>query len=143
MPLAEVELILVNGQSVGKDFLISDGDRVSIYPVFETFDITPLVRLRPEPLRQTRFVVDADLSPLGQLLRCRGFDTAIFGDSRESGTHTSTHEGRIMLTRKASRLQEHGVTHGLVVRAGDPRKQLDEVLYRLHLTAGGTDVRAK
>ena len=28
-----------------------DGDRISIYPRFETFDITPLLRVRPQPLR--------------------------------------------------------------------------------------------
>jgi hypothetical protein len=33
------------------------------------------------------------------------------------------------------------VTHGLLVRAGDPQEQLDEVMQRLHLNGGGTDVR--
>ena len=134
VPLLEVELILVNGDSVGGDYLVSDGDRVSVYPVFEAFDITPLVRLRPGPLRRIRFVVDADLSRLGRLLYCHGFDAVSSGDSRESGAHTSTREGRIVLTRKASRLQGHGVTHGLLIRASDPQEQLDEVMQRLHLT---------
>ena len=141
VPLLEVELILVNGDSVGGDHLISDGDRVSVYPVFEAFDIAPLVRLRPGPLRRVRFVVDADLSSLGRLLHCHGFDTVSFGDSRESGAHTATREGRIVLTRKASRLREHGVTHGLLVRASDPQEQLDEVMRRLHLIGGGTGAR--
>jgi hypothetical protein len=133
VPLLEVELILVNGESVGGDYLVSDGDRVSVYPVFEAFDVTPLVRLRPEPLRRIRFEVDADLGSLGRLLHRLGFDTVSFGDTRESGAHTASRDGRIVLTRKASRLQEHGVTHGLLVRASDPKKQLDEVIERLHL----------
>ena len=141
VPLLEVELILVNSDSVAGDFLVSDGDRVSVYPVFEAFDITPLVRLRPGPLRRIRFVVDEDLSRLGRLLHCHGFDTVCFEDNRESGAHTATREGRIVLTRKASRLQEHGVTHGLLVRAGDPQEQLDEVMQRLHLIGGRTDAR--
>jgi len=140
-PLLEVELILVNGESVGGDYLVSDGDRVAVYPVFEAFDITPLVRLRPGPLRRTRFLVDTDLSKLGQLLHRLGFDTVSFGDSRESGADTATQEGRILLTRKAARLQEHGGTHGLLVRAGDPEEQLDEVMQRLHLIGGGSGVR--
>ena len=141
VPLPEVELILVNGESVGGDYPVSDGDRVSVYPVFEAFDVTPLVRLRPGPLRRIRFVVDADLSGLGRLLHCHGFDTVSFGDSRESGAHISSQEGRILLTRKASRLQEPGVTHGLLVRASDPQEQLDEVMQRLHLIGGETDAR--
>ena len=138
VPLLEVELILVNGESVGGDHLVSDGDRVSVYPVFEAFDIKPLVKLRSGPLRRIRFVVDADLSELGRLLQRQGFDTVIFGDSRESGAHSETPEGRIVLTRTAFRLQGHGVTHGLVVRASDPQAQLGEVMQRLHLTEGGT-----
>jgi len=143
VPLLEVELILVNGDSVGGDYLVSDGDRVSVYPVFEAFDMTPLLRLRPGPLRRIRFVVDADLSRLGRLLHCHGFDTVSFEDSRKSEAQTATREERIVLTRKASRLQGHGVTHGLLVRAGDPDEQLDEVMQRLHLTGGGTDARGR
>jgi len=142
VPLLEVELILVNGDSVAGDHLISNGDRVSVYPVFEAFDITPLVRLRPGPLRRVRFAVDADLSRLGRLLQSLGFDTVSFGDSRESGAHPATREGHILLTRNASRLQEHGVTHGLLVRASDPQEQLDEVMQRLHLIGGGTGTHA-
>jgi len=141
VPLLEVELILVNGDSVGGDFLVSNGDRVSVYPVFEAFDIAPLVRLRPGPMRRIRFVVDADLSRLGRLLHRHGFDTVSFGNSREPGAHTAALEGRILLTRQASRLQEHGVTHGLLIRARDPQEQLDEVMQRLHLIGGGTDAR--
>jgi hypothetical protein len=141
VPLLEVELILVNGDSVAGDHLVSDGDRVSVYPVFEAFDVTPLVRLRPGSLRRIRFVVDADLSGLGRLLHRLGYDTVSFGDSRESGAHTASREGRILLTRKASRLQEPGVTHGLLVRDGDPQEQLDEVMQRLHLIGGRTDAR--
>ena len=49
VPHTEVDLILANGQSVGFDYLVQDGDRISVYPVFETLDITPLLRVRPEP----------------------------------------------------------------------------------------------
>jgi hypothetical protein len=135
VPLLEVELILVNGESVGGDSLVSDGDRVSVYPVFEAFDITPLVKLRSGPLRRIRFVVDADLSELGRLLHRLGFDTVSFGDSRKSEAHTT----RIVLTQKASRLQGHGVTHGLLVRTDDPQEQLNDVMQRLHLTENGAD----
>ena len=52
IPHTEVDLILVNGRSVGLDHGLGDGDRVSVYPVFEALDVTPVVRLRPQPLRQ-------------------------------------------------------------------------------------------
>jgi hypothetical protein len=54
VPHTEVDLILVNGQSVDFACRLQDGDRISVYPVFEAFDIAGLTRLRPEPLRDAR-----------------------------------------------------------------------------------------
>jgi hypothetical protein len=51
VPPAQVDLILVNGQPVDFAYRVQDGDRVSVYPVFERFDITGLTRPRPEPPR--------------------------------------------------------------------------------------------
>src|SRR5262245_61664799 len=74
-PNTEVDLILVNGQSVDFSYLLQDGDRVSVYPVFESIDISPLLRLRPAPLRHPRFVLDSHLGRLAAYLRMLGFDT--------------------------------------------------------------------
>jgi hypothetical protein len=46
IPHAEVDLILVNGESSDFTRLIRNGDRVAVYPVFESIDITPVLRLR-------------------------------------------------------------------------------------------------
>jgi hypothetical protein len=51
VPHTQVDLILVNGQSVDFACRVRDGDRISVYPVFEAFDIAGLTRLRPQPLR--------------------------------------------------------------------------------------------
>ena len=75
VPHTEVELILVNGESVGFEHPLADGDRVSVYPKFEALDVQPLLRVRERPLRVTRFVADAHLGGLAQLLRLAGFDT--------------------------------------------------------------------
>ncbi len=136
VPLAEVELTLVNGESVGGNYLVSNGDRISVFPVFEAFDITPLVRLRSGPLRRIRFAVDADLSELGRLLHRRGFDAVPLDDSGAFGAHNPNHGSRIVLTRNVSRLEGLEVTHGLLVRSTDPHEQLEEVVQRLHLTGG-------
>lgn len=50
VPLPEVDLLLVDGQSCGFDWPLHGGERVAVYPVFERFDITPLVRLAGRPL---------------------------------------------------------------------------------------------
>ena len=61
VPHTEVDLIIVNGESVGFSYQLLEGDRAAVYPVFESIDISPIVRLRDEPLRKTAFVLDVHL----------------------------------------------------------------------------------
>jgi sulfur carrier protein ThiS len=46
----EVDLVLVNGESVPFNHIIGEGDRISIYPIFESLDISKVTRLRDKPL---------------------------------------------------------------------------------------------
>ncbi len=134
VPHTEVELILVNGESVGFDRLLADGDRVAVYPKFEAFDVTPLLRLRERPLRVPRFVADAHLGGLAHLLRMAGFDTLYrndFGD-REI-VELALAEGRIVLTRDRELLKLRELTHGCYVHALKPAQQFREILARLDL----------
>ena len=77
IPLDLVDLVLVNGKSAAFSHPVSDGDHISVYPVFESFDIAPVSLARPEPLRRTRFVAGSGLKRLCELLRLMGFDTRI------------------------------------------------------------------
>ena len=76
VPHGEVDLLLVDGESVDFAHKLRDGQRVSVYPVFESFDISALTRVRPAPLREVRFLVDANLAKLASLLRMCGLDAA-------------------------------------------------------------------
>jgi len=53
IPPDEVDLVLVNGESVPFGHIIHDGDMISIYPIFESLDISGLTRLRDEPLMKS------------------------------------------------------------------------------------------
>jgi uncharacterized protein with PIN domain len=134
VPHTEVEVVLVNGESVGFDRRLVDGDRVAVYPKFEALDIVPLLRVRERPLRVTRFIADAHLGGLARLLRMGGFDTLHenrFDDGeieRISGT-----EGRIVLTRDRELLKRRGITHGCYVHAVRSAQQLREIVDRLDL----------
>lgn len=46
VPHSEVDLILVNGNAVPFSHPLKEGDRISVYPVFETFDISKVTKLR-------------------------------------------------------------------------------------------------
>ncbi len=135
VPHAEVDLILVNGVSVDFSYQVQHGDVISVYPVFETLDITPLVRLRPKPLRETRFVLDVHLGRLAVYLRMLGFDTLYRNDySDDELAHLSSSQERILLTRDRGLLKRSIVTHGYWMRATQPRQQVIEVLRRFDLS---------
>jgi len=134
VPHTEVDLILVNGRSVDFSYRVQDGDQISVYPMFESFDIAPLVRLRPRPLRETRFVLDAHLGKLAGYLRMLGFDTLYRSDYQaEALARISSDEGRILLTKNRHLLMRNRVTRGYWVRASSTREQLIEVLRRFDL----------
>ena len=50
VPREEVDLVLVNSESVPFDHSIAEGDKISIYPIFESLDISSVTRLRDKPL---------------------------------------------------------------------------------------------
>ena len=134
VPHTEVELVLVNGESVGFDRRLGDGDRVAVYPMFESFDVTPLLRVRAAPLRTTRFLADAHLGALARLLRLLGFDTLYENGLADARIESLAREQeRIVLTRDRELLKRRGITHGCFVRALAPRAQLREVVGRLDL----------
>jgi uncharacterized protein with PIN domain/sulfur carrier protein ThiS len=134
VPHTEVDLILVNGDSVDLSYDVKDGDRISVYPTFESFDISPALRVRSEPLRVTRFVLDVHLGKLARHLRLLGFDTLYERDRPDRElAEISARENRILLTRDVGLLKRRIVTHGYFVRERDPGAQLREVVARLEL----------
>ncbi|WP_290648539.1 Mut7-C RNAse domain-containing protein [Aquisalimonas sp.] len=134
VPHPEVELILVNGESVGFDYLVRDGDRIAVYPVFESFDVSEHLRVRRQPLRSVRFVLDTHLGTLARYLRLCGFDTLYRNDYEDAQlAEVSAKEGRILLTRDRALLKRRIITHGYCVRNDRPPRQLTEVANRFQL----------
>ena len=134
IPHTEVDLIVVDGESVGFSHRPRNGDRLAVYPVFESLDVGPVGRLRPAPLRDPRFVVDINLGQLARLLRLVGFDALCdrhLDDAELAAVGAAEH--RIVLTRDRGLLKRRNVTHGLFVRAVEPSEQIVEVVRRLDL----------
>jgi uncharacterized protein with PIN domain len=134
VPHTEVDLVLVNGEPVDFAHRPRAGDRIAAYPVFETLDIGPINRLRPEPLRDVRFVVDVHLGRLARHLRLLGFDTRWSNDLDDATLSAiGEAEHRVVLTRDRGLLKRRRVTHGLFVHAERPIDQAAEVVRRLDL----------
>ncbi len=135
VPHTEIDLILVNGQSVDFSYIVQPDDQISVYPVFESLDIYNVTRLRPEPLRRIRFVLDTHLGKLAHYLRLLGFDT-LYNNAwkdEELVKISASGDKRILLTRDHGLLKRKQLTHGYFVRNDKPNLQVREILLRFSL----------
>jgi sulfur carrier protein ThiS len=124
VPHVEVDLILVNGKSVDFTCLTEDGDRISVYPVFERLNIEGVQKLRDIPLRDIRFACDVHLRGLARRLRLLGFD--VYYSDRISDAelvNASLTGGRVLLTCDRQLLMRKNVTKGLCIRSSGTEKQ--------------------
>jgi uncharacterized protein len=134
VPHTEVDLILVNGESSDFTRLVRNGDRVAVYPVFESIEITPVLRLRPQPLREPKFVLDVHLGRLAAYLRMLGFDVVYANSASDLElVRISCEQKRILLTRDRGVLKHSAVTHGYWLRETNSRRQAAEVVRRFDL----------
>jgi hypothetical protein len=125
VPLTEVDLVLCNGRSVNFQYALQEGDRVSVYPVFERLNISPVTRIPGRPLRRTRFIADTDLEDIAKAMRDLGLD--IYFDpslSKQDILEISRREGRIILTGDRALLGAKGITRAILV---DPKYPSDQV----------------
>lgn len=134
VPHTEIDLIIVNGNSVDFDYLPHNGDRISVYPIFYSIDISPLTLVRPQPLTELKFVLDVHLGKLASFLRMLGIDTLYPEDyADETLAKISSAEDRILLTRDRGLLKRGMVKYGYSVRETDPEKQFIEIVRRFNL----------
>lgn len=131
VPLAAVEMIVVEGESVGPDHRVGPGTRVGVFPVFEAFDVSSELRLRATAVRRTRFLVTSDLSALAALMNAAGHDVRLDNGARGDLASRARLDGRIVVAANADRVV--GATHAVLVDASDPEDQYRQVVERLQL----------
>lgn len=134
VPLLEVDLVLHNGEPARFEDPVASGDRLSVYPVFETFDIGQTQRLRPRPLRTPSFLLDVHLGKLGIFLRMLGFDaSSTTGTADDELVRISLIEHRLLLSKDRALLRDPRLERASAVEATDTREQLLEVVKRFDL----------
>ena len=134
VPHTEVDLVLVNGEPVGFEVIVQAGDRISVYPLWRSLDISAVTRVRPAPPDGARFVLDVHLGKLAAYLRLLGFD-ALFPEDYDDANlaRIARDEGRILLTRDRGLLKRGMVRYGYCPRTTNSRQQLQDVLRRFDL----------
>jgi len=129
VPHTEIDLILVNGKSVDFNFSLLNNDRVSVYPVFESFNIRDVTLLREFPLRRHKFIADPSLGNMVKYMRGLGFD--LYYDSLLSTRkiiEISKRENRIILTKSRRLLKSKKVTHGVFIHPGTTTEQIRQII---------------
>jgi sulfur carrier protein ThiS len=134
VPPEEVDLLLVNGESAGLDHGLKEGDRVSVYPVFERLDIGGVSRIREDPLRRLRFIVDNELEGLAQSLTRLGLDVCFRGDfSGVQFQQLLREEHRILLTEREDSPELQGIDRVIVLKPGSLQEQMTQITETLDL----------
>ncbi|MGW8316624.1 MAG: Mut7-C RNAse domain-containing protein [Bacteroidales bacterium] len=134
IPLSEVDLVLVNSLPVSRFHRLHGNDQMSVYPEFEILDVSSLRTTQKQPLRHTRFILDAHLGKLAKYLRMLGFDTLYrndFGD--DEIIQIAGEQKRIILSRDKLLLKDPAVDHGYYVRSTEKHDQLIEVVRKFDL----------
>lgn len=134
VPHVEIDLILINSLSVDFFHKLKNADLVSVYPIFESIDISSITHLREKPLRDLKFVADVHLGKLTKYLRLCGFDTYYHQALNDPEIiNLAGSDKRVILTRDRELLKNKIVTHGYWIRSPHPSEQLRDVLLRFDL----------
>ncbi len=129
VPHTCVGSILAQGVAVGFGHLVRSGERIALHVLEAPRKVVRPTFLRPEPLRELRFLADANVGKLAQRMRLLGFDTAYdktLDDGAVAGL--AAQEGRVVLSKDRGLLKRAQVVYAHLVRMEDPDAQLVEVL---------------
>jgi len=136
VPHTEVDMILVNGNSTDFGWRVNDGDMISVYPVFESFDISGVTRLQERPLRNLQFIADCHLGKLAGKMRLLGFDVEFHNAISDAElTAAVVNDKKVLLSRDRRLLMRKVIDRGYLVRSQNPDEQVAEVIRRFDLSA--------
>ena len=132
VPHPEVDLILVDDQTVGFDHTLANNAKVEVFPVENRR--TDYTEKRLQTIRILRFVADGHLGGLTRNLRLLGFDVA-YGQNADDRQllEVMARENRALLTRDRRLLMHSIVQHGYCPRSQNADEQTIEVVRRFDL----------
>lgn len=133
VPHPEVDLILVDDQTVGFDHTLTNDAKVDVFPIEKRN--TDRTDKRLQTIGIARFVVDGHLGRLTRNLRLLGFDVAYpkNADDRQL-LAVMVRENRALLTRDRRLLMHAIVQHGYYPRSQHADEQTIEVVRRFDLS---------
>jgi uncharacterized protein len=133
VPHPEVDLILVDKQTVGFDYAVANDTKVEVFPVENRG--TDRTEKHIQAIGIARFVADGHLGGLTRNLRLLGFDVAYRPDADDLQLlEVMVRENRALLTRDRRLLMHSIVQHGYWPRSQNADEQTIEVVRRFDLS---------
>lgn len=135
IPHTEIGTIRCGQEEVNFGFIPETSMTITLFEIPPPFDVTCPTCLRPDPLKEIRFIADLNVSKIATLLRMSGIDTQISADLSDNEIASIAHESkRIVLSKDLGLLKHRKITFGRYVRAIDPEDQLKEIINFFNLT---------
>ena len=132
VPHPEVDLILVDEQTVGFDHTLANDAKVEVFPVENRGTNRTEKRLQAVGIKM--FVADGHLGGLTRNLRLLGFDVAYRQNANDRQLlEVMARENRSLLTRDRRLLMHAIVQHGYCPRSQNADEQTIEVIRRFDL----------
>jgi hypothetical protein len=129
VPHPEVDCICVDGVSVPFHYQTRGGQTVHVFANAAQAPVERKIPLKPVPLKDPHFILDAHLGKLVRHLRLLGFDCYYDKSLPDREIVTSARaQRRIILSRDVGLLKNRRVRRGYFVRATDPDRQIREVV---------------
>ncbi|MEE4313098.1 MAG: Mut7-C RNAse domain-containing protein [Desulfofustis sp.] len=137
IPHTEIGRLSYNRREVDFSFVPNGGEKLLVEPLSPLYPPTRASTLRPEPLDETRFLVDVNVGKLVRFLRMAGLDAAVASANqsiRDTAENAAT-DRRILLSRNRDLLKLRSVVFGRLVRNQDPTRQFTEVSLLFNLSS--------
>ncbi len=116
------------------DYIIQTDDRISVYPVFERFNIKNVTQVRSQPLRRPKFITDAGLEELADQMNTLGLDVVCHASGTQSALiHRADIEKRIILTLDRKILKKRSVIRAIALNTRKTEFQVKEIRRYLYL----------
>jgi len=133
VPHPEVDVILVDGQTVSFDHTVANDANVEVFPIGHHGPRCTDKRL--QTIGINKFVADGHLGKLTRRLRLLGFDVAYCKDADDRQLlEIMALENRALLTRDRRLLMHRMVEHGYYPRSQNADEQTIEVIRRFDLS---------
>lgn len=134
IPPDELDLIQVNGFPKDFNYLLHSGDRITVYPEFELFNISGVSQLRENPLRHPVFVCDVHLGKLSKYLRMLGWDSLYSNSYTPEELIAISQQGKRIILSKNIRLTKNRDAARLwLIRSSNPVEQIHDLVGNLDL----------